>query len=332
MRINSVVLPLILGCVFVGAWSRVQAQDPQFTQFFANPVYMSPSYAGASSGHRAVLSYRDQWSVMPNMYRTLSASYDVNIASLRSGVGVFVLGDLAGTGNLGTILVGAVYSYSVPLTDVWSFRPGIGFYFRQNSISYSRLTWGDQLNTDPPSSTTMQRPGKQRIYDIDATVSILFHSENAWVGSTWDHMLRPKDSFYGEGSRVPFRFSLFGGYRFVIQSLYRRGVDQSLSVAANIRYQERFAQIDIGGYWFKYPLLLGIWYRGVPMLKGYFGSDALAFMVGFRYNGIQVAYSYDLTVSGLGPSSGGSHEISLTYEAPITPKKRKYKAPICPPY
>lgn len=323
------ILFILLSCVFP---TQARAQDPQFTQFFANPIYIAPSYAGASLGHRVVTSYRDQWSVMPNMYRTLSVSYDVNIASLRSGMGLFVLGDLAGDGNLGTILGGAVYSYSVELTPSWSFRPGIGFYVRHNSINYSKLTWGDQLTTDPPNPTTMQNTGKKGVFDIDVSASLLFHSADAWVGASWDHMLRPKSSFYGDGARIPFRFSVFGGYRFVIASLYRRGIDQSLSLATHARLQGRFSQLDFGGYWFKYPVLLGIWYRGLPLVKDYLGSDALAFMIGCRFNSFQMTYSYDLTVSNLTPRTGGSHEITLTYESKITPKKRRYRPPTCPPY
>ncbi len=322
----------LLLCAVLLTCMAGKAQDPQFTQFFANPVYLSPSYAGASQGHRVVLSYRDQWSVVPNMFRTLSASYDINISTLRSGLGVFVLGDLAGSGHLGTILGGAVYSYSVSMNDSWSFRPGIGVYFVQRSINYSRLIWGDQLNNDPPAKSTVQELGKSHVYDIDVSTSVLFHTTNAWVGATWDHMLRPKNSFFTEKSRTPYRFTAFGGYRFVLQSLYRRGVNQSVSVASNVRWQGRFGQVDLGGYWYRYPILLGVWYRGLPIVKRYFGSDAVAFMVGCRFGGLQVAYSYDLTVSRLEPGTGGSHEISLTYEAKITPKKRKYKAPICPPY
>lgn len=332
--IRQLRLFLVCMVLFVvgGASLKVSAQDPQFTQFFANPLYMAPSYAGASLGHRVVLSYRDQWSVVPNMYRSLSCSYDVNIASLRSGVGVFVLGDLAGDGLLGTIVGGAVYSYSVEMTPEWSFRPGIGFYFVQHSISYSRLRWGDQLNSDPMAETTVQPIGNTSVHDIDVSSSILFHSQNAWVGFTWDHILRPKSTFYGDAARTPFLFTLFGGYRFVIKNLYRRGIDQSISVAADLRYQGRFTQFDVGGYWFKAPMLFGLWYRGIPFVKKHLGTDALSFMLGCRFDSFQIVYSYDLTVSRFGPASGGSHEISLTYEAKIKPRKRKYRAPVCPPY
>ena len=331
MRIIRWITVLVVATVglLVG---RASAQDPQFTQFFANPIYIAPSYAGASTGQRVIVSYRDQWSVIPNTYRTMSASYDVNIESLRSGIGVFALGDLAGDGRLGTIIAGLNYSYSIPLNSKLNLRPGIGFFFRNHSLDYDRLIWGDQLVNTPRSSTTMQSIGKSSVYDIDISTSILLHTAAWWVGGTWDHMLRPRISFYSEKARIPFRFSVFGGYRFVIRSLYRKGIDQSFSLAGNARIQGKFSQAEIGGYWYKNPLMLGLWYRGIPLVKDYNGSDALAFMIGVRFSRAQVVYTYDLTVSKLGSGSGGSHEISLTYEMPLIQRGRRYKPLQCPPY
>ncbi len=324
----AVLAVLLLSTMWVA-----RGQDPQFTQFFANPLYIAPSYAGASQGHRAVLSYRDQWSFVPNMYRQLSVSYDINVASLRSGFGVFAMGDLAGDGLLGTVLAGLVYSYSVEMTPEWSFRPGLGLFYTQMGVNYNRLKFGDQLNTDPISPTSIQMQGTATVFDIDVSASVLFHSVNSWVGFTMDHILRPKNSFYDKTQRKDFKFTLFGGHRFVISQLYRRGVDQSVTVTGTLRNQNKHFQMDIGGYWFKYPLLVGVWYRGLPFLKEtYFGSDAVSFMAGCRFDSFQVVYSYDLTVSSLTPSTGGSHEISLTYESKIKPKKRRYRAPVCPPY
>ncbi|PIE84364.1 MAG: hypothetical protein CSA07_02355 [Bacteroidia bacterium] len=323
----------LLVVLFGGVFSRVSAQDPQFTQFFANPLYMSPSYAGASQGHRFVMSYRDQWAAVPNLFRTLSASYDINVPSLRSGFGVFVLGDLAGDGLLGTVRGGVVYSFSVPMTSTWSFRPGLGVYFQQRSLNYSKLIWGDQLSGGSEiNPSSVSHPGKNSDYGVDASSSVLFHTADAWVGASWDHMLKPKDSFFGQDYRTPWKWTVHGGYRFVLRSSYRRGVDQSITVASNVRFQGRFSQAELGGYWFMYPLLLGVWYRGIPLVKNYFGSDAIAIMAGLRFAKIQLAYSYDMTVSKLGPASGGSHEISFTYETPRAQPRRRYKAIICPPF
>ncbi|PID90291.1 MAG: hypothetical protein CSA97_03665 [Bacteroidetes bacterium] len=330
-RILGFFLVVLLFCA--SPFGGVKAQDPQFTQFFANPLYLSPSYSGANQGHRFVMSYRDQWSVVPNMFRTLSVSYDINVPSLRSGFGVFVLGDLAGDGLLGTIRGGVTYSFSVPMGPKWNFRPGIGVYFQQRSLNYSKLVWGDQLSGgNETNPTSVAHPGKNNDYDIDASSSVLFHDANGWIGATWDHMLKPKDSFFGQDYRTPWKWTIYGGYRFVLQSSYRRGVDQSITVATNFRLQGRFSQAEIGGYWFKYPLLLGAWYRGIPLVKDYFGSDAVSMMAGLRFAKIQVAYSYDMTVSKLGPASGGSHEISFTFETPRKKQRRRYKALTCPPF
>ena len=43
----------------------VAQQDPQFTQFYANPLYLAPSFAGATKQHRAAGSFRDQWPGFP---------------------------------------------------------------------------------------------------------------------------------------------------------------------------------------------------------------------------------------------------------------------------
>ena len=51
-------------------------QDPQFSQFYANPMYLSPSFAGSTNGTRAVLNFRDQWPAIPGSFITYSASVD----------------------------------------------------------------------------------------------------------------------------------------------------------------------------------------------------------------------------------------------------------------
>ncbi len=38
-----------------------QAQDPEFSQFYANPLYLNPALAGANICPRAILNYRNQW-------------------------------------------------------------------------------------------------------------------------------------------------------------------------------------------------------------------------------------------------------------------------------
>ncbi len=306
-------------------------QDPQFTQFYASPLYLSPSFAGGIPGQRVVTNYRNQWSFVPGTFQTVSLSYDHNFVNFKSGLGVVFLGDLAGDGHLGTTMAGILYSYDIRPHPDWHIRPGVGFYYVQQSIDYSRLIFGDQLLTDPTPPSSLQPPGKPAIRDIDVATSILAYSDNVWVGATWDHMLRPERTFYGDESRTPFKVSVYGGFRIVLKGIIMRPIEESITAAFNLKFQGDAKQADLGLYWYRQPAYFGVWYRGIPLVKENPGTDAVAFLVGYKYQQTSFAYSYDFTVSRLGFGSGGSHEISIIYTFKIKTRKR-WRAIPCPTF
>jgi hypothetical protein len=73
------------------------------------------------------------------------------------------------------------------------------------------------------------------------------------------------------------------------------------------------------------PLVLGVWYRGIPVIitpdPTIFNHDALIGLVGFKTANLSIGYSYDFTISKLNNGrTGGSHEISIIYN--LVPKQR----------
>ena len=64
----------ILSCLFV--FASANAQDPAFTQFYANPLYLNPAMAGSHGCPRFALNYRNEWPQLSGNYVTYSASYD----------------------------------------------------------------------------------------------------------------------------------------------------------------------------------------------------------------------------------------------------------------
>ena len=52
------------------------AQEPTFTQFYANPLYLNPAFAGSNKCPRVNLNYRNEWPNLSGNYVTYSASYD----------------------------------------------------------------------------------------------------------------------------------------------------------------------------------------------------------------------------------------------------------------
>ncbi len=307
----------------------IWAQDPQFTQFYASPLYLAPSYAGGTLGHRVAGNYRNQWSAIPGTFQTFSFSYDHNFVNFKSGLGFLAVGDIAGDGRMGTTLLGIVYSYDITPTPDLHIRPGVGFYYSQQGLDWSRLIFGDQLTSDPMPPTSVQRPGKDAIRDIDVSTSLLAYTDNIWAGVTWDHMLKPERTFFGDDARTPYKFSAYGGIRIVLRGFILRPIEESITAAFNVKVQGDYRQADLGLYWYREPFMFGTWYRGIPLGRKYSGSDAVAFLFGYRYQQLSVAYSYDFTVSKLGFASGGSHEVAFSYTFTVKTKKR-WRAIPCP--
>jgi hypothetical protein len=85
------------------------------------------------------------------------------------------------------------------------------------------------------------------------------------------------------------------------------------------------------------PLVFGLWYRGLPLIKsyseGYSNHESVILLVGLDYKDrFRIGYSYDITISQLSMSSGGSHEISVIFEWPGYSKKSRLRRVACPKF
>jgi len=74
---------------------EVIAQDPSFSQFYANRLYLNPAFAGTENCPRVGLSYRNQWPSLDQGFVTYSASYDQRVDALAGGLGLLVMSDEA---------------------------------------------------------------------------------------------------------------------------------------------------------------------------------------------------------------------------------------------
>src|SRR3984885_7423674 len=90
---------------------RVTAQDPQFSQFYAAPLYLNPAFAGSTGQARAGLNYRNQWPAIDANFTTFSAYADFYIEDKNSGVGIIVNRDREGLYGLTSTSIGLQYSY-----------------------------------------------------------------------------------------------------------------------------------------------------------------------------------------------------------------------------
>lgn len=309
-------------------------QDPQFTQFYAAPLYLNPAFAGATLRSRAVFNARDQWSGLPKPFVTYAASVDHNFEKYRSGLGLLAVFDKSGTGGLSRTSISAIYSYKVNLNSRWVFRPAVQFGYSSQSINFYKFTFGDQLDLNQigtmPTSETFSNNARVNYFDFSS--GALLHNDKVWFGVSTHHLNRPNQSLNQGMSILPIEYNFHGGIKIDVSNPLYRGHgkvrEQSITPAFLYKMQGKYDQLDVGLYYHYEPLVIGVWYRGIPLLKsykpGYSNNDAIAVLLGFKKDNFSFGYSYDLTISKLGPTkTAGSHEISLSYTFGETGKSNR---------
>jgi type IX secretion system PorP/SprF family membrane protein len=330
-------ITLVLGLLVFT--SQLFAQKVQFSQFYAAPLVLSPAYTGLIDGSRVVLNYRDQWPNIPGTFTTYSFSYDQYFDRLKSGMGLLIVRDQAGTGNLSLTDIGLLYSYDLKINRYWHVRPGLKFKYGQRGIEIAKLIFGDQLTMDgPPTQTSIDASSflpKTGYLDVDA--GVLAYHNRYWGGLTVAHLLRPNQSLVNIDSRLPMKFTLFGGTRLPIKGNRMRSHEITESVTFSMLYQFQAGhdQLDLGAYWKKAPFTLGLWFRGIPVIGrqvGYEALDAVIVLFGYEIYDLRFGYSFDYTLSKLNQSAtGGAHEVSIIYEFNKNVKlKRKQRQMVIP--
>lgn len=341
-------LVILLLISIVGA-KRVSAQDPQFSQFYAAPLYLNPAFAGATQQGRVGINYRNQWPAIDANFTTISAFADFYIEDKNSGVGALLTRDYVNLVGLQSISLAVQYAYQLEIIKGLGFRPGFQAAIYNRAIDFGRLTFGDQFdpNTGNISNTTAEQLSGQSKFFPDIAAGGLFYTPYAWLGFAAHHLTQPNQSLVGERSALPIKYSGHAGWKFFFKpgvigsGVYARKSERSVAPAVQYRHQGQFDQMDVGMYFTFEPLILGTWYRGVPFkpVNGFGNNESIVLLVGMTLKGqkdiLNIGYSYDVTISKLGPGSGGSHEFSLVYSWPIRnprkPPKDKLVIP-CPDF
>lgn len=327
--VKRIKYSFILFCII---FADCFGQDPTFSQFYANSLYLAPSFAGATEEYRLSINYRNQWPAIPGVFHTYSISFDKALVNFNSGIGILATYDVAGSGDLSTSNIGLLYSYDFNINEDWHIRPGVNFKFTYLGLNIYKLVFASQM-TGSGTVPTVYPPPFDNVADVDFATSALVYNDRFWGGFTLDHLLNPKQSFYGNESTLPIKLNVFGGLQIIRKTRLRQTLQEVLSVAINFQKQADFYQTDIGLYYYHEPLIFGVWYRGIPFVTTQPG-DAVIGLIGVKTKQLHIGYSYDFTISNLITSTSGSHELSLVYEFNSfnMGQKKRIRAIPCPEF
>ena len=315
---------LIIAIIGLSSFAA-KAQDPTFTQFYANPLYLNPAFAGSHGCPRFALNYRNEWPSLSGNYVTYSASYDQYFKNISGGFGVLATHDQQGQGTINTSMLGLVYSYHLTLGRKWKMMFGARASWYQKFLDWDKLTFGDMI--DPRrgfiyATGDVPRGGSRGFFDASAGTVIF--NKHFFAGFAAHHLNTPNESMIIGNSPLPMRFTGHMGAEIQLgrQSKYSNGT----SIMPNViyQYQNGFQELSVGTY-VKYGAFnVGFWYRN---------KDAFIMTIGVNTGKFKLGYSYDVTVSKLNNGvSGGSHEISLGLNLSCKSKPISFKTISCPSF
>ena len=305
-----------------------KGQEAVYSQFYANPLYLNPSLAGATLSKRLSANYRNQWPSLNNAFSSYSISYDQYIDGISGGLGVLVNTNREVGGLLSSTTAYLMYSYRLQASNSININFGLGAGVYQKSIDWSSLTFEKPEDEIKPGITSRLVP------DFNVG-TVMGYKDVFYAGIAVHHVTQPVVSFYDNNTgTLPIKYTFHTGGNIFFDP-YRHYTDEPpkvvLSPALIFVMQDVSQQVNLGANLTIYPFVFGVWYR-----NAFKNSDAIIALVGFHLRGFQFGYSYDATLSKFSNATGGAHEISLGYRfSPSKMSKRsidKLKEIPCPKF
>jgi len=294
-----------------GLCSFLKAQDPYFSQFFLNPIYLNPAYSGSMKVPRAGIQYRDQWPGFNKAYTTYFASFDSYLPAISSGIGLILNNDVQGNGVYTETSFKFIYSKEIKLSDKWTMYSSLSAGSQLNSLNFSRLIFSDGLDpiygqTQPTAETV---PDNNNRLFPDFGAGILIFNDRYFFGLAGDHLSEPEQSIYsGYPSHLPRKYTMHleVNLPWFLSGHWRKYC--KLNPNFIIQSQGNTQNITYGIYANRKGISVGTWNR---LTSG--KSADIIVMAGFIGKQFKTAVTYDFNLHGVGLRSHGSVEISISY-------------------
>ena len=343
----------------------LQAQEPVFSQFYFNQIYMNPAMSGIDNRYKVCFNGRQQWSKIPSQFNTTSFSYDSWANAFNAGTSLLYSNNVEGEGLLTTnkfttglsyrlwdkgnsplkVQFGAQWIRTVKLID-WSklvfmddLDPIHGDIFSSAFVPYSSNRYAD--NNFALGTVLIYRfrrgtrIGSNTIgFNLDTELGFAIHN-----------LMSMPDAFFSPYSQ---KIKKYTGHGSITIPLKINGLTHAIK--GSFLYQEHgmLSTLQLGARIIAYPFQLGSYYRIQMSDLDKYHMESFYFSLSYQQvihkaNLLVIfALSKDVTSSKLNTSTNGINEIALIFQSinnggPFSSKfkekkKNKYKRRTMPCY
>ena len=299
--LKRIFYTLALLCPGVIAFAQ---QDPLFTQYMFNNLYMTPAYAGVDGVTRITAVHRQQWLGYQSSFgdggapTTQMVTFNTPIYKLRSGFGAYVLNDRLGPVN--NLEAQMMYAYHLGIKETkLSFALKLGIYSQTiDGSKYRAIQNPDPLVTE----------GKESQVRPDLGAGVFFRAEKYYAGIGFNHLLRSEFDFGQDSTRgaLENHINFTGGY------FYEVSFDLKLQFTAAVRTDLNKTQIDVAGI----AHIKDTMYGGLAFRQ----SEAASLLLGYsllKDKSLKLGAAVDFIVKDQAAKENFSLEFMLSYDLPV---------------
>lgn len=286
------------------AWPQLTPaqQDPIWTMYMFNRVVANPAFAGYHGASNFTFAGRSQWVGIDGAPNTAALTFSKPWYRAHGAIGGYAIADRIGPFSATNVKLAYAYNLELNPYTKTALQFGVGAGLLYNTLDAASLRFPQTVidNAAPNGTATSVAPS------IDVGVTLLAPDDRYYVGIGMTHVNQPALTGFSNTSRtnMPRTLGITGGYRFPLDQSGKATLMPSIFVRIPaVNFSQ--TQVDLNMNLNVNPMVFGVSYRF---------QDAVAAILGLKASKyLFVAYSYDYTLSRLGASLSGTHEIVISY-------------------
>lgn len=329
-------------CLFGSAFAQ---QDPHFSQYMHNKLFMNPAYAGMKHGICFSLIARNQWAGFDGAPKSGVLSGDIYLEKLSGGLGFNLMYDKLGFEQ------NAAYQLAYSFHRDRILGGTIGFGVSFGAVTKIVGPTGSQSWVATTSwQTDPSVPPQMKTSNFDCGLGVWYERENIWFGISSSHLTEGKFNAgtvlvqTANSAPVPHNlmyditrhFWITGGYNYQMRSWTLKPSFLLKTDAVVTSFDLNCIASMNNGFWIgaswrvKDALCPMIGFEWLQLSKQY--NKNRQYQVGLdpeyhdhakpsrsKYSTCRVGFAYDYTTSRLNNYNNGTFEIFLNYCMPWEP-------------
>lgn len=302
---RNILQSLLVATTLLMASTHVKAQyDPTFTHFWMVESQFNPSVVGNSNELRATGVYNAQLTGYQNSPNTMVAMVDLPLFFVgpQHGIGAYFMNDEAGAFSMKNVAL--QYAHHRKLFG-GTLSIGLQIDLLNETFDGSKI---DTEDGNDPAFASSNISGSK----IDGSAGLTYRWRDLKVSVSAKHLTAPT-ILLGEKNEIRIKRSYYftAGYNIKLNNpLFSihpdvfwtyDGVDHKGYIHTRLQY-DNDGKMLFGGL-------------------SYSPSTSVALVVGGKFHGVVLSYSYEAFTSGVG-FGNGNHELVMSYQAPLNIYKK----------